>query len=100
MKPTLCKSDYIYFVKDDEVYSNRVHFELVIDSPVDKDDLDGLRANEWRRVWLSEGEDLREVSKGHFKPGEWYIVADDRKKSDLAFDMLALGKAYEAHISF
>ena len=47
MKPIECTSDFIYFIEDDELYSNRVSYEVIADSPVDAQDLAQQLVNGW-----------------------------------------------------
>jgi len=70
-----CTSDFIYFVEDDELYSNRVNYEVIAHSPVDAQDLAQQRVQGWRRVKLALGEDLNEASaSSEFRDDRWYIV--------------------------
>ena len=75
MKPLECTSDFIYFIKDDELYSNKVSYEVIVGSPVDAQDLAQQRVQGWRRVKLALGEDLNEASaRPEFRDDRWYIV--------------------------
>jgi hypothetical protein len=70
-----CTSDFIYFVENDELYSNRVNYEVIARSPVDAQDLAQQRVQGWRRVKLALGEDLNEVSaRPEYEDESWYIV--------------------------
>ena len=98
MKPLECTSDFIYFIEDDELYSNKVSYEVIVGSPVDAQDLAQQRVQGWRRVKLALGEDLNEASdRPEYEDESWYIV-------DSMMGVKLKGPAavqkYEALISF
>jgi len=62
MKPLECTSEFIYFIEGDELYSNKVSFEVIVGSPVDAQDLAQQRVNGWYKVELAFGEDLNKVA--------------------------------------
>jgi hypothetical protein len=105
MKPQLCTSDFIYFIDDDELYSNRVSYKLIA-SNCDAHDLAHQRVNGWRRVMLSLAEDLRaEVRlklerEGAYEPETWFIVAEPGAKGSFPRPYGKLEFEYEALISF
>jgi hypothetical protein len=75
MKPLECTSDFIYFIEDDELYSNKVSYEVIVGSPVDAQDLAQQRINGWYKVELALGEDLNKVAvRPEYEPDSWYIV--------------------------
>lgn len=75
MKPLECTSDFIYFIEDDELYSNKVSYEVIVGSPVDAQDLAQQRVNGWYKVELALGEDLNKVAtRPEYEPDSWYII--------------------------
>jgi hypothetical protein len=101
MKPIECTSDYIFFIDENEIYSNSVSYELINDSP-DAQDLAGLRVKGWYRVELALGEDLRDNfdARNNYRPDSWYIVKGEGNMMRLNVRLPRSIETYEALISF
>lgn len=100
MKPMECTSDFIYFLDDDELYSNRVSYELIA-SPVDAQDLAQQRINGWYKVELALGEDLNEVDpRNRYENDSWYIVGGQGSMMGIRLKDPNSVQKYEALISF
>jgi hypothetical protein len=103
MKPIECTSDFIYFIEQDVIYSNRVSFEPVTDPPVDGQDLAGMRVNGWRRVMLCLGQNIPRASRRDrnvYDEDTWYIVAEPTRNGDFKMPLGDPEFEYEALISF
>ena len=101
MKPIECTSDFIYFIDDDELYSNRVSYEVIADPPVDAQDLAQQLVNGWYKVELALGEDLREVdARSDYQPDTWYIVKGKGSMIKINVRLPETVQTYEALISF
>ena len=101
MKPPKCESDFIYFIEDDELYSNRVSYEVIARSPVDAQDIARQRCNGWYKVELALGEDLNEVAtRPEYEPDSWYIVGGQGSMLGVRLKSPNSVKKYEALISF
>ncbi len=100
MQPIECKSDYIYFIDENELYSNRVSYELINDSP-DAQDLAGLRVKGWYKVELALGEDLRKFdARNDYRPDSWYIVGGQGNLMGIRLKKPGRVETYEALVSF
>ena len=101
MKALKCTSDFIYFIADDELYSNRVSYELIARAPVDAQDLAQQKINGWYKVELALGEDLNEVStRAEYEPDSWYIVGGQGSMLGVRLKNPNSVRKYEALISF
>lgn len=100
MKPPKCTSDLIYFIEDDELYSNKVSYEVIADSPVDAQDLAQQRVSGYYKVELALGEDLQEVDTEDYEPDSWYIVGGQGNMMGIRLQNADSVRAYEALISF
>jgi hypothetical protein len=97
MKPPKCTSDLIYFIEDDELYSNRVSYEVIADSPVDAQDLAQQRVSGYHKVELALGDHLQEVDTEDYEPDSWYIVGGQGGSRNRLADSV---RTWEALISF
>ena len=101
MKPLECTSDFIYFIEKDQLYSNRVSFEVIADSPVDAQDLAQQRVNGWYKVELADGEDLNKVAvRPEYEPDSWYIVGGQGSLLGVKLKNPESVRKYAALISF
>ena len=101
MKALKCTSDFIYFIDDDELYSNRVSYELIANSPVDAQDIAQKRVGGWYKVELALGEDLNELVPGDYEDDSWYIVGGQGPAMGIRLkDPSMKLRKYEALISF
>ena len=101
MKPLECTSDFIYFIEGDELYSNKVSFEVIVGSPVDAQDLAQQRVNGWYKVELAFGEDLNKVAvRPEYEPESWYIVGGQGSMLGVRLKNPESVRKYAALISF
>lgn len=100
MKPPKCTSDIIYFIEDDELYSNRVSYEVIARSPVDAQDLAQQKANGYYKVELAYGEDLQAVDTEDYESDSWYIVGGQGNTMGIRLQNADSIRTYEALISF